>query len=67
LGLIKVEPFLLAHPKMPKCNCILICTFAPNASPYVINKAQMGGKKYGINFVVATSRATTWATNDYLT
>jgi hypothetical protein len=36
------------------------------APPYVVDKIKMGGKTYGINFVIATICATTWATSDYL-
>jgi hypothetical protein len=58
LGLIKVELFLLAHPKM-QLHC------APRAPPYVVDKTEMGGKIYGI-IIIVINCATTWATIDYL-
>ncbi len=65
MGLIKVEPILLVHPKM-QLHFNLYIMLLGHATPYIINKTKMGSKTYGINFVVAINHATAWATNDHL-
>jgi hypothetical protein len=57
LGLIKVEPFLLAHPKMQLHFNLYIMPLG-HLLIYVIGKIKIESKTYGINFVVVTNHVT---------